>query len=314
MESDSHSAQPSAGSSTATGSRLDLTLDVVSALLLAISVTMLTDFTRRLLGSDPDSLGILAISIQAAFAVAATSTFTSAGWSWVEGLSQLFGRRAEAKARWRFGLSLVLAAVVIPVWFVAPDRLASYYNARGYEIYENNHVDSAQALRDYQRAIALNPQLHQAYVNLGGLMEDYYRYDEAAEQYRKGITAQLDDPTPYSNLARVLLLSGNSLTALRIADAGLGLNPSGEVKSALLKNKAWAELNLGFTSQAIADATQSNSAAGECILGKVYIKLGKTEAARETWNGFEQMNAKTSSGPAVEPDCQLLAENSHESK
>lgn len=313
MENDPHSPEPLAGS-TAPASRLDLTLDVASALLLTISVTMLTDFTRRLLGSDPDSLGILAIAIQAAFAVAATSTFTSAGWSWLEGLWGLFGRRVQARARWRFGLSLLLAAVVIPVWFVAPSQLASYYNARGYNIYENNHVDSAQALRDYQRAIALNPQMHQPYVNLGGLMEDYYRYDEAAEQYRRGITAKLDDPTPYSNLSRVLLLSGNSLTALRIADAALGLNPSAEVKSALLKNKAWAELNLGFTSQAIADATQSNSAAGECILGKAYIRLGKNEAAREAWNSFDQMSAKTSSGPAIEPDCQLLAENSHETK
>jgi hypothetical protein len=297
-----------------TGSRLNLTLDVTAALLLTVSVTMLADFTRRLLGSDPDSFGILAISIQAMFAVAATSTFTSAGWSWLEGLWQLLGMGIQDRARWRFGLSLLLAGVVITVWYVVPGWLASYYNARGLEIYENNRMDSAEALRDYQRAIALNPEMHQPYVNLGGLMEDYYRYGEAAEQYRRGITAGYGDPTPYNNLARVLLLSGDSLTALRIADAALGLKPTAEVKSALLKNRAWAELNLGFTSQAIADAKQSNSAAGECILGKVYIKLGKTEAAREAWNSFEQMSAATSSGPAIEPDCQLFAEKSHETK
>ena len=310
MQSNSQSQEPA----DRTGGRLNLTLDVAAALLLTVSVTMLTDFTRRLLGSDPDSFGILAISIQAVLAVAATSTFTRAGWSWLEGLWQLLGMRIQERARWRFGLSLLLAGVVIAMWYVVPGRLADYYNARGLDIYENDRMDSAEALRDYQRAIGLNPQMHQPYVNLGGLMEDYYRYGEAAEQYRRAITAGYGDPTPYNNLSRVLLLSGDSLTALRIVDAALGLNPIPEVKSALLKNKAWAELNLGFTSQAIADATQSNSAAGECILGKVYSKLGKTEAAREAWNSFQQKSATTQSGPTIEPDCTLLVGNSHDIK
>jgi tetratricopeptide (TPR) repeat protein len=292
--------------------RLNLTFDVLAALLLAVCFTLLTDFTHRMLNSDPDAIGIFSVSVQAALTVAATSTFTRAGWSWLGGALKHFRRSLRNRALWRFGLSLALTVLVVLAWSLLPERFARGYNRRGLAERENN---PAAALRDYQRAIALNPLMYQPYLNLGGLMEDFYRYDEAAKQYRQAITVGYTDPTAYDNLARVLLLSGDSNTALRILDAAMRLKPSAEVKSALQKNRAWAELNLGFYTQAIADATQSNSAAGECVLGKVYNKLGKTKEAEQIWVSFEQRaRAMVGSRPTIEPDCWLLAENSNENK
>jgi tetratricopeptide (TPR) repeat protein len=314
MVEDVESATPSPGSAEK-GHGLSLTLDLMAALLLAISVTIITDFSRRLLGSDPDSWGICAVAVQAMFAVAATSTFTQAGWAWLAAMRRQSDTSVHDRSRWRFGLSLLLAILVIAMWYVVPAKLANYYNARGYDIYEHDPANSAEAFRDYQRAIALNPVMHQPYVNLGGLLEDYYRYGDAAEQYRRAITAEYGDPTPYNNLARVLLLDGDSLTALRVVNAALKLKPDATAQAALYKNRAWAELNLGFNNQAIADATQSKSAAGDCILGKVYLKVGDQPAAQRAWASFKQRNVPTSQGtPVVEPDCVLLAENSNEKK
>jgi tetratricopeptide (TPR) repeat protein len=166
-------------------------------------------------------------------------------------------------------------------------------------------------MRNYQRAVALNPALEPAYVNLGEVLEDFYLYEEAATQYRQAIVADRKDAIPYNNLARVLLTQGKSLTALRIAEDGLAENPDSQTAATLLKNKAWAEYELGFYFQSIQDAKNLKTAAGDCILGKAYTKMGRKPEARAAWAMFRQEN-KTAPGTAsaVQPDCQLLAEDS----
>jgi tetratricopeptide (TPR) repeat protein len=297
--------------------RSTLTYNVVALLLLTISVTMLTDFTHRMLGADPDSFGILSVSVQAFFTVAASSTFTKAGWAWVESAFGFLHKGIENKALWRLRLTAGLFLCTATVWLFLPYTLAQYYNTRGYKLENGVPPDPAAALRYYQRAIALDPELGFIYLNLGEVFEKFYRYDDAAEQYRKAIVANHTDPTPYNNLARVLLLNGKALTALAITDDALGLGPvaSRNASPALLKNRAWAEYELGFYKKAIDDAETSNTAAGDCVLGQIYIKLGKTAEARSAWNKFTQQNASnTGTEPAVEPDCTLLAEDSNEDK
>ena len=288
--------------------------DVLSVLLLAVSVTMLTDFTRRMLGADPDSWGILSVSVQAVLAFAASSMFTDSGWSWIKGALGRLHRTEHHKGAWRFGAAAVLFSVVAPMWLLAPSQLSWHYNERAYK---REGINLAESLRDYQRAISLDPKQQKPHVNLGEVFEGFYRYDDAAEQYREAIVADTSDPTPYNNLARVLLLDGKAATALRITNDALKLNASDPrvkaAKPALLKNRAWAEYLLGFYSQAIGDATKSNSAAGDCVLGKVYAKLGKTADMRSAWTTFNHRSSlEIASGPAVEPDCTLLAEDANE--
>lgn len=297
--------------------RSSLTYNVVALLLLTISATMLTDFTHRMLGADPDSVGILSVSVQAFFTVAASSTFTKAGWAWVESALGLVSKDMQSKALWRLRLTAGLFLITATAWLFLPYTLAQYYNAKGHNLENGTPPDPAAALRYYQRAIALDPELGFIYLNLGEVFEKFYRYDDAAEQYRKAIVANHTDPTPYNNLARVLLLNGKALTALTITDDALGLGPAANrnASPALLKNRAWAEYELGFYREAIDDATTSNTAAGDCVLGQIYTKLGKTVEARSSWKKFIQQNASsTGTEPLVEPDCVLLAEDSNEVK
>ena len=109
----------------------DLTLDVAAALLLACSVTMATDFSRRILAANPDELGIASIAVQAAFSVAATSTFTKAGWQWVDTLRSNLRIKPLSKSRLRFSLALLLFLITFPTWIWVPDRLAVIYNDQG---------------------------------------------------------------------------------------------------------------------------------------------------------------------------------------
>jgi hypothetical protein len=283
----------------------------VTLLFMPASTTMLTDIIHRILNADPDGIGILSISLQVFLTLVASSTFTETGWSLATRLFKPLRSSTSSKARWRCILSFGIFAITLTMWYFLPPTLARLYNNRGYALRAS---DPARALLDYERAIALNPLLHQAYVNLGGTLEGLYRYDDAVKYYQKAITADYKDPIPYSNLARILLSDGKFLTALRITNDALALKPSDpEVVSALHKNRAWAEYNLNFSNQAILDATASNSSAGACILGKIYTKLGKPSESAAAWSDFRKRElSPPKREPTFDPDCTLLAEEPHE--
>ena len=292
----------------------DLTWDVAAGLLLACSVTMLTDFSRRMLGSDPDSLGIVSVSVQAVFTVAATSTFTNAGWQWIESLLSKFQIGMHSQSRWRLALSAALFAVICPIWIWLPARLAVYYNDRGVSLEDTN---PAVALEDLERSTALNPRWSAAQYNLGELLEKSYQYDAAASHYQQSIGTNNRDIKSYNNLARVLLLNGNAITALSITDQALTIGTTDkQALAALYKNRGSAEFDLGFNTQAIADARSSENseanAAAYCLLGQIYTKTGKTADARAAWDEFSRL--KGSSDPVQKmaaPDCTLRAEEAH---
>ena len=294
--------------------------DVLAALLLTISITMLADFARRLLSADPDSLGIAAIALQAAPALVASSSFTDTGWEWLK-------KQGHDKARRRFYLAAVVFALVAVIWQYLPGALAQHYLARGYGLEHpqaHGYPDPSEALRDYQRAVALDPGLQPAYFNLGVVLEDFYRYDEAEVEYKKAMVADDNnyehkntrDPRPYNNLARDLVADGKPLVGLHVAEDGLALlSTDADTVSSLKKNKAWAELELGFYDDALKDATSAGGAAGDCILGKTYAKMGRADDAKVAWAKFtKDSTAVPSSVSVIQPDCQLLAEVSNAKK
>ena len=315
-----------------------LLLDVVALFLLTMSATLVVDFTRRLLGTDPDTLGIASIAVQAALTVAASSAFTKTG---LELLKKALGHDVTKESQWRFGLSLALFLIVIFSWLVLLPRLAQHYNTRAFHLNQTLTAQNAppsaivgkpndtalhgkaDVLRDYQRAVALDPTLYMAYTNVGTLLEGFYRYDEAADQYRKAILAQPAgkiDIVAYSDLARSLILSGKPTDALRvIQDALRATQIDSDSLSALYHNKAWAEYDLGFYTDALADAARSaaalNTAAATCITAKADTKLGRSTDAAVAWKQFRAQYASNApSSRTIEPDCVLLSEVPDEKK
>jgi hypothetical protein len=97
---------------------------VGAVLLLTLSVTMITDFTRRLLNADPDELGIFSIAGQSLLALAATSTFTQSGQQWIEAVLARVGVRKPSQQRWKLAGTLALMLIVFPTWEWGPGRLA----------------------------------------------------------------------------------------------------------------------------------------------------------------------------------------------
>jgi hypothetical protein len=95
-------------------------------------------------------IGILTASLQAAFSVAATSSFTKAGWQWIESLFSRIHIRSHSPSRLRSLLSALLFAVICPTWIWAPSGLAVYYNNRGLAL---EHTNPPQALAYLERSV-----------------------------------------------------------------------------------------------------------------------------------------------------------------
>jgi len=291
--------------------RQNFLLDASAALLLASSVTMVTDFSRRVIGANPDELGIFSVSVGAVFSVAATGSFTKAGWQWIESvLSRHVG--SNSPSRLRLILSALFFAIVCPTWLFAPMGLARYDNHWGMYFVESKNP--SKALTYLERSITLNPRVSAPHYNLGELFEKSYQYDQAITQYEQAIAISHQDLRSYNNLARLLVINGNAATALRIINEAPVENSQDKAGlSAIYGQKGLAEFDLGFLQAAIGDAelSQKNNpnAAAYCLLGKIYVTLKDPKDARTAWDQFTQIEgAARSEGVPAPPDCKLRAE------
>lgn len=297
---------------------------VGAVLFLTFSVTLITDFTRRILSNDPDVFGILSIAVQALLAVAASSTFTDTGREWIEGFLSRAGIRPQYQPRWKLWATVVLFGLVAWAWKTMPGHLAWKYSNHGYR-----NPSSDFALRDFQRAVAMSPDWPAAHFNLGSAYEKTYQYDKAMAEYQETLVLNPKDVAAYANLSRLLVIANQSYTALRAADDGFKIAnqfKAGDLAqdqlnavAALHKDRAWAEFDLGFLSDAEVDARlaaqdTAASTAANCILGKIYTKEGKLPEAGQAWKKFRDLVASGAAPPVIEPDCQRLAEEESNAK
>ena len=286
--------------------------------LLTISISILTDFTRRLLNSGPDEIGLLSIAVQGLFAVGATSTFTKTGRQGLESVFSSLGIAGHYRPAMKLSATLALFIVVFCAWKFLPSRLADYYSDVAFR-QQSSSPDAARV--NYARAISLNPANVRAHFNLGALYENAYEYDKAAAEYRRTLVIEPNHIRAYSNLSRLLLRGSDSSGALQVADDALKLqvNEGQEITAALYRNRALAEYGIGLYEQAEADAKQSSNAQSTaadpyCVLAKIYTKQGRAAEAGKAWQKFLARINNHVLQPRLEPDCiHLAAEASHES-
>lgn len=310
-----------------------------AAILLTLAASLIADFARRMLGSDPDELGIGAIALQAVLVVGAGSTFTGAGRRWMEAQLRRAGVLASVRNNWTFFASLLLVLIVYAGWAYLPRRMAEHYDKRARQQCKPEKpelpCDFAAAVRNYQRAISLYSSVEQAHHNLGQLYDTHqYAYEGAAAEYRKAIAINPSYLEAYSDLGRALILQGQPLSALRILDDGVARSkqhaPRPDTALAVYKNRAWAEYLLGFDDTAEQDAKAAlniaakmaaqgapelapNTAPVQCILGKVYSRMKRQAEAQAAWRRVRELGIGKEGMPAADADCLRLAqEATHE--
>ena len=89
------------------------------------------------------------------------------------------------------------------------DALTSTLRCPSAVPYRTMSFPPATALDAYERAIVLDPGLLKARINLGCLLHETGRLDQAALVYREAIQANGHDPVLLYNLAQSHRLAGN---------------------------------------------------------------------------------------------------------
>ncbi len=86
-------------------------------------------------------------------------------------------------------------------------------------------ADPEHARKAYRRAIELDPQHADAHVNLGRLLHEGQRHDEAASHYRAALEARPGDPTALFNLGVLLEDRGRRREAQEAYEAAIEADP-----------------------------------------------------------------------------------------
>jgi tetratricopeptide (TPR) repeat protein len=110
---------------------------------------------------------------------------------------------------------------------------------------ENDDPDGAREA--YQRAIDIDPEMSDAYVNLGRLLHDAGDLDEALRCYRRALESAPDDPVVHYNFALVLEDAGDMSAARMHYHEAVEIDP----------NFADAHFNLGRLLERIGRRSQA---------------------------------------------------------
>ena len=271
-------------------------------------------YSRFSADRQPGALGI-STDANPGFSVAATGTFTTAGWQWIESLLSKT-RFRSSPSRLRLKLSALFFAVVCATWLWAPYWLAVYSNRWGMHYAQHADASSAsKAFNDLERSIALDPRYAAPHYNLAELLERSFQYDQAISHYKQAIALNRRDLRTYSNLARLLLITGDPRTALRIiSQAPIDSSQDKQGLAAIYAQRGLAEFELGFAQPAIRDAELSENnyenAASYCLLGKIYLSTKDLPNAFTAWDQFKRMQGEAEEFKAsAPPDCKLRAED-----
>jgi len=127
------------------------------------------------------------------------------------------------------------------------------YSSRG-TAYDGQHRYE-EALRDYTRAIALDPSYANAYSNRGGSYLRLGRYEEALRDYDKAIALDPDYVVAYGNRAAVYRTLDRYEEALRDYDKVIALDPSNSIahfnRGVAMANRGRFEESLSSFEQAV---------------------------------------------------------------
>jgi tetratricopeptide (TPR) repeat protein len=142
-------------------------------------------------------------------------------------------------------MAFIAFVALLLLWFFGLPGLAVYYSNHGLDELLAGRVTTAQ--RNFQRAVALNPDQVVAYQNLADVYARIGQPDEAINWYKQAIAHDLNFGPAYARLSQTYNEQGKFEQAAQIALAGL--RPENKTRQAdvalaaeydLLANLGWA--------------------------------------------------------------------------
>ena len=181
---------------------------------------------------------------------------------------------------------------------ILPEKMtASEYYNYGLESIKKGGFD--EAIAAWEKALALDPTMVNAYEKLGKAYYTQGRFDKAGEIYRKQLEMRPDDPMIYYSLGVVYRMNEQFEDAVKMQTKALSLNPK--------LATAYNELGLIYCKQKKLDeAIAAHKTALELdpklgtahnYLGVVYLLKGMSAEAEEEFNQFKKYEAGKSMYP-----------------
>ena len=120
--------------------------------------------------------------------------------------------------------ALELYARVIHAADLSAEHLSTAHRARGDSYFHQGFLELA--IRDYGRALYLNPHNTAAYINRGNLRTRLGKYDLALEDFDNAINLDPHDALAFQNRGNIHFFSDNFSKAITDYRRSLGLEPS----------------------------------------------------------------------------------------
>jgi serine/threonine protein kinase len=181
--------------------------------------------------------------------------------------------------------ALLLLGLVGGAKLLSP-QIAIALNDRGYQDYEQNRPDSAQAY--FKSATILDTKLAEAHYYLGVINEERQQIDGAVDKYRAAIAAQHNFYRAYNNLGRLYILNNNYAAAVSILMKGVEVTQDESEKAHLFKNLGWALLGQQNYAGARVYLNKTieldnSRPSPHCLLAQVLERQGNPKQALEEW-------------------------------
>ncbi|WP_013323568.1 tetratricopeptide repeat protein [Gloeothece verrucosa] len=266
------------------GDNLDGLWKILRAILWTGNLSLLIAIIPRFLSAGAGLGGALGVVIPSLLTlVNARSEFTETGQKELEKWLVKWGIKPHCHEKIKLGLTFLVSLVLFLIWWQGLPFFAELSNKRGYEIYKNGQLATAE--EKYLKAIAVDPDNLSAHYNLGNLYEDLQNFQEARKYYL--IAAKGDIPEAYNNLGRLSIVEKKYPQAVFWLQQGIGIQGSKplNVQYSLYKNLGWvrfeqkrydkAEEALSTAIDLVETATKDeiaqirNRGSASCLLGQI---------------------------------------------
>ena len=269
--------------------KLDWFWNLLTLISWGISTSLIIDAVPRILSGGIDQFSALSIIIPSFLALLTTGKLTPIG----EQLLNSIVKNYQSKKIFIFVLSLglVISLVIIHENY---NQISRYFNTQGEKYYKADQLD--EALSNYKRAIAFDPDNGEAHYNLGILYEDLQQVEQAKLEYKiageqGSLLIRLQ---AYNNLGRLFLLEKKYQDAIfPLLEGYNAIDEDDEafkrLKYSLYKNLGWANLGLKNYVEAKLLLNQAKSldqeqGAAYCLLAQVLERQNNEQEALKYWN------------------------------
>ena len=219
--------------------------------------------------------------------------------SLISRLGSRIGREGMPQAVWQGALA---ALVLVPYGWLTYSRTGDWKNdaalfgtsrdvlVNGARVHYNRGYLKQQqgllteALAEYRRALAINPEYVEALVNIAGLLEGQGKTNEALAHYYRAVALKPKSAIPYFSLARLQQEQGNLTAALASYEKTLEIDyeyaPAHQNLAAILSGQN--RMREAAEHLKTAARLEPDAKLAYANLGKLYESMGRFRDAKKT--------------------------------